>query len=302
VIRRTFQLIHGVGPSREKDLWREGITRWSEFPPEGGPVALNAALDVTARETLAKAERALVSKDLATLGAMVPPREHCRLFAEFERDAVFFDIESEPAFGPSGAGRTTTDIPTVVSLFHADGFEVFLNGRDLEALPKALARWPLWVTFNGSAFDIPVLQDHFGELLPKPALHLDLCHVARRLGWGGGLKKIEEKLGFGRPGYLKGVRGLDAIFLWRYWKATKDVGALRVLVEYNLYDSIQLRTLAGRAYNQIVEKSGLDEASIPVFERGDVIYDVSRYLLLLGPEAAVGPEEALERARRAGRG
>ncbi len=287
MIRRSFQLVHGVGPSREKDLWREGITRWSDFPREGGPVALNAALDVTARETLARAEKALAARDLATLGAILPPREHWRLFAEFERDAVFFDIETETEIGA----------PTVVSLFHADGFQVFLQGRDLDGLPQALERWPLWVTFNGSAFDVPVLQGYFGGEFPTPALHLDLCHVSRRLGWGGGLKKIEEKLGFGRPGYLKGVRGLDAIFLWRYWKATRDVGALRVLVEYNLFDAIQLRTLAARAYNQGVEKSGLDEPPMRVFERGDVVYDVTRYLLSLAPDGTA--EDALARARQA---
>ena len=288
MIRRTFQLVRGVGPSRERDLWAEGIHCWDDFPPEGGAVAISARIDGVARDRLAQARTALEARDLSTLAKMVPPREHWRLYREFEREAVFFDIETEGMTG----------VPTLVSLFHADGFEVFLLGRDLDDLPEALARWPLWVTFNGASFDVPVLSDYFGRAMPQPALHLDLCHVCRRLGWKGGLKRIEDTLGFGRPAHLRGVDGLDAIFLWRYWLGTKDLAALRLLVEYNLYDSIQLKTLAQRAYNRGVEKSGLDAPGFDrIFERGDVLYDVTRFLLELGPAGAEG--DALERARRA---
>ncbi|HEY3448991.1 MAG TPA: ribonuclease H-like domain-containing protein [Myxococcales bacterium] len=286
MIRRTFQLVRGVGPSREKMLWADGFARWDDFPQPGGPVALSEKLDETARGHLGEARRALEAHDLLALATMVPPREHWRLYGEFAGDAVYFDIETE---GMTGA-------PTVVSLFHAKGFQVFFQGKDLDELPEAMARWPLWVSFNGSNFDAPVLAHYFGRRFPKPAMHLDLCHVGRRMGWRGGLKKIEDSLGFGRPSHLKGVDGLDAIFLWRYWHATKDVAALRLLAEYNLYDSIQLRTLAARVYNRGIEKLGLDEPILPVYERGDVLYDITRYLLTLGPEGNV--ETALDRARR----
>ena len=284
MIRRTFQLIRGVGPSREKGLWSEGIARWDDFPAPGGPVALSEKQDDGARARLAQARELLAARDLRALAAMVPKREHWRLFSEFRDDAVFFDIETE---GVTGG-------PTVVSLFHAEGFEVFLKGRDLDRVPAAMGRWPLWVSFNGATFDVPVLS-RFLEM-PEPALHLDLRHVCRRLGWRGGLKHLEDTLGFGRPQHLRGVDGLDAVFLWRFWHSSKDVAALRLLVEYNLYDSIQLRTLAARAYNRGVEALGLDAQPMPVFERGDVLYDVTRYLLTLGPEG--NDEMALDRARR----
>lgn len=285
MIRRTFQIIRGVGPSRERGLWGDGITRWDDFPAPGGSPALSARLDAAARERIEEARVALERRDLRALASMVPPREHWRLYREFQADAAFFDIETE---GMSGA-------PTVVSLFHAGGFEVFLQGKDLDRLPQALERWPLWVTFNGSSYDVPVLARHFGRL-PTPALHLDLRHVCRRMGWTGGLKKVEDELGFGRPRHLRGVDGLDAVYLWRYWLAHRDHAALRLLVEYNLYDTIQLRTLAERAYNRGAEGVGLGDPTIPVFERGDVLYDVTRYLLTLGPEGSEA--EALERARR----
>jgi uncharacterized protein YprB with RNaseH-like and TPR domain len=277
MIRSTFQIVRGVGPSRERDLWAEGIRTWDDFPPEGGAIALSAKLDVAARARIAEAR--------AALARMTPPREHWRLYREFQHQAVFFDIETDGATG----------VPTVVSLFHAQGFQVFQQGRDLEAIPVALARWPLWVTFNGAAYDVPILAAHLGGL-PKPALHLDLCHVCRRIGWRGGLKRVEDRLGVGRPSHLRGVDGMDAVLLWRAWLATRDPTALRLLVEYNLYDSIQLRTVAERAYNHGAERAGLGAPMIqPVFEKGDVLYDVTRYLLALAPPG--GEHDALGRAR-----
>ncbi len=285
MIRNTFQLIPGVGPSRERDLWGQGIRHWDHFPGDGGEIALSKRQDPGAREHLNRARQSLAAGDLGALAQALPQREHWRLYREFSEQAVFFDIETD--------GRQAM-APTAVSLFHARGFEVFLQGRNLDELPQALARFPMWVSFNGSVFDVPVLQAHFGEL-PRPALHLDLRFVCRRLGMRGGLKHLEEALGFGRPPHLKGVGGMDAVLLWRAWRDGKELAALRFLVEYNLYDSIQLRTLADRAFNHAAQSLGFAEHSMPVFERGDVLYDISRYLLSLGPGG--GEAELIERLR-----
>jgi uncharacterized protein YprB with RNaseH-like and TPR domain len=192
---------------------------------------------------------------------------------EFADQAVFFDIETD---------GTSEQVPTVVSLFHREGFEVFIRGRNLEKLPPSLGRWPLWITFNGTGFDVPVLEHHFPDF-PKPALHLDLRHICQRLGLRGGLKKLEGMLGFGRPPRLTGVDGFDAILLWRAFRAGEP-RALRMLVEYNLYDSIQLRTLMETVYNRGVALSGTGAPRLEVFRRGDVLLDISKYLLQLAPD------------------
>lgn len=276
MIRRTFQLIRGVGPSRERDLWARGIARWDEFFGELARknVVLSARQDSGAQAALRQAEEALASRDLRALAALLPPREHWRLLREFEPGAVYFDIETD--------GRSRAS-PTVVGLFHAGGHEVFIQGRNLDALPEAMARFDFWVSFNGTVYDVPVLKAHFGAF-PEPAVHLDLRFFCRRFGLRGGLKSLEQELGFGRPPHLCGVGGLEAVLLWREFQRTADLTALRLLVEYNLYDSIQLKTLAARAFNRALETLGVDEAPMRVFERGDVLYDVTRTLLALGPE------------------
>ncbi len=275
MIRRTFQLVPGLGPWREKDLWARGITTWDAFPGAGEGVCLSRKLDDRARARIGLAREALARRDLATLAGLVPPREHWRLYPEFEREAVFFDIEADGV--PDQA-------PTVVSLFHAGGLEVFIEGRNLRELPEALAAHPLWVTFNGSCYDVPVLKKHFGSL-PSPAAHVDLRFLCRRLRLPGGLKGIEDELGFSRPAHLRGVDGWDAILLWRAYRLKGNLEALRFLVEYNLYDSVNLKSLLDVAYNRAVEDLACDVPRRTVFERGEVLYDITQRVLALGPTA-----------------
>jgi uncharacterized protein len=269
VIRRTFQMIPGVGPWREKDLWARGLLTWDDFA-KSTEVILSDRVDPIARERIQETHAAIEAGDLAALAKRIPAREHWRLYPLFADDAVFFDIEADAEHRP-----------TIVSLFDRDGLHVFVDGRNLDDVPAALAKRRFWVTFNGSVFDVPVLQRHFGALA-LPDLHLDLRFLCRRVRLKGGLKDIEDSLGLGRPPHLRGVRGMDAILLWRAYQRTGDVQALRFLAEYNLYDSINLRAVLDRAYNRAAEHLAFDDR-VPEFDRGDVLYDVSKLLLGLAP-------------------
>jgi uncharacterized protein YprB with RNaseH-like and TPR domain len=201
MIRRTFQLVPGVGPWRERDLWARGITSWDEFPPAGARPVLSHRLDDFARARIEEARAALAAHQLAKLGALIPAREHWRLYAEFEKEAAFFDVEAD---------GVTVHVPTVVSLYDAGGLQTFIRGRNLEELPERIAASRLWISFNGSCFDLPVLRRHFG-CFPEPELHLDLRFLCRRIGLRGGLKHIEATLGIARPAHLLGVGGLQAV-------------------------------------------------------------------------------------------
>ncbi|MBI3182306.1 MAG: ribonuclease H-like domain-containing protein [Myxococcales bacterium] len=274
MIVRTFQHIPGVGPWREKDLWARGIETWDDFPPVGSGAVLSAKQDDAARARIAEAREALAERDLRRLAALIPQREHWRLYPAFASEAVFFDIEAD--------GGPGSQEPTVVSLFDEAGLRVFIEGRNLRELPAALAERPLWVTFNGGCYDIPVLQRRFARF-PAPAAHVDLRFLCRKVRLPGGLKRVEEKVGLSRPPHLKGVNGWDAVLLWRAYKQLGDIEALRFLVEYNLYDSINLRALLELAYNRAVEELACRVPALPVFTRGDVLYDVSKLILSLGP-------------------
>ena len=161
-----------------------------------------------------------------------------------------------------------------------EGVATFRRGHSLQQVPDRLAKSPLWVTFNGSVFDVPALEKNF-EKFPKPLVHLDLRFLIRHAKLKGGLKGVEDSIGLGRPPHLKGVRGLDAIRLWREWNATRNLTALRILVEYNLYDAINLRSVLEWTLWRIADLNTWAVDREPIFQRGDVLYDVSRLLLAL---------------------
>ncbi len=274
MIRRTFQLVPGIGPWREKDLWARGLETWDAVRT-GGAAELGPRLHA---ELLAGIDRAEASLDRGDLGALVralPARERWRLWPLVADEALCLDIEAD------GVGERQR--PTVAGCLDVDTLVTFIDGRTLDALPERLAGRRVWVTFNGASFDLPVLRHAFPGL-PEPVLHLDLRPLCRRVGLGGGLKSVEDRLGIARPPHLRGRSGMDAVLLWRAYHATGDVEALRFLVEYNLYDAFQLRAVADHAFNRAAERLHWPDRVQP-WERGAVLYDLSRLLLALEPTA-----------------
>ncbi|MEW5737403.1 MAG: ribonuclease H-like domain-containing protein [Myxococcota bacterium] len=268
---RTFQLTRGVGPWRERDLWARGLATWGDFERAArADVVMSKRLDAELLEAVPKARAALEAKDLLTLSKLVPAREHWRLYGHFAERAAFFDIEADG-----------DNVPTVVGVMDGQGVATFRRGHSMRQLPERLAASPIWVTFNGSAFDVPVLRQAFDGRFPEPWVHVDLRFLIRHAKLKGGLKGVEEALGLHRPPHLKGVKGFDAIRLWREWNQSGDKQALRILVEYNLYDAINLKSVLEWTAWRAAELNAWDIERRPIFERGEVLYDVSRLLLAL---------------------
>lgn len=268
---RTFQLTKGVGPWRERDLWARGIATWDDFERAAAQdVVMSTRLDAELLDAIPRARAALAAKDLATLAALVPAREHWRLYGHFVEKASFFDIEADG-----------DNVPTVVGVMDGAGVATFRRGHSLQQVPERLGASPIWVTFNGAVFDVPALRTAFDGSFPEPLVHVDLRFLIRHAKLKGGLKGVEESLGLHRPPHLRGVKGFDAIRLWREWNATGSRDALRILVEYNLYDAINLRSVLEWTAWRVAELNAWDVERRPIFERGDVLYDVSRILLAL---------------------
>lgn len=279
MLESTFRCLPGIGRSRERELWRLGYVRWSDLPVDG-PI-LSPRLDDRLRGAVNEARELLARRDAVALATRLPLNERWRLWTTpFETSTCFLDIETDGG----------TDDVTVVGVFDADGPHAFVKGLNLEgpALGATLARSQIVVTFNGSSFDLPVLRRAFPEV-PLPQVHVDLLHLWRRLGTLGGLKALEKSEGLYRPATVDGLDGRDAVRLWKKWELERDGEALRLVVEYNLYDAIQLRPLLDLARNRMVEQEGLPLPPRKVFELGDVRYDLSRLLLSLPGGAEPGP-------------
>jgi hypothetical protein len=89
-----------------------------------------------------------------------------------------------------------------------------------------------------------------------PQIHFDVCFLLKKLGYKGGLKKIERKFGLVRDD-TKGLDGYAAVLLWKSYIRSKDSRYLDTLLAYNNDDVINLEYLLYQSYNKLVVKEGL---------------------------------------------
>ena len=141
---------------------------------------------------------------------------------------------------------------TVVGLYDGQNMRQFVQGFNLQEFPQVLAEFDLLVTFNGTQFDLPVLKAYFPELSLPPA-HVDLRFLMARLGFKGGLKKIEPRFGIHRPKAVDGMDGYAAVLLWQRYQRG-DKGALDLLLSYNREDVVNLEVLMDGAFRMERER------------------------------------------------
>lgn len=255
MLRQTFLHVPGVGYRTEERLWRSGIASWDDVGTDRMAWVSPHLRDVLADE-IARSEAALRGGRYRYFTLRLPLREHWRVWPEFRDAVAFLDIETTGL----DIGR---DALTVVGVYDGRRKRSFVRGENLEELPAALDRARLLVTFNGSRFDVPFLRRAFPRMR-LDQLHLDLMNPLHRLGYWGGLKKIERRLGIERSDETAGLSGFDAIRLWAEYEAG-DEDARDRLVAYNLEDVVNLEPLAEFAYASLKEL---------VLDRGFVTADV----------------------------
>ena len=96
-------------------------------------------------------------------------------------------------------------------------------------------------TYNGSRFDLPFIKTNLGVDIKSEFNHRDLMYDCWKKNLKGGLKAVERKLAIRRT--LKGVDGFMAVRLWWDYVHDNDKAALRILLEYNAEDVLNLKAL-----------------------------------------------------------
>jgi uncharacterized protein len=120
----------------------------------------------------------------------------------------------------------------------------------LDVLTERLAQTELLVSYNGKAFDWPLLKGRYvmnRREIPGDLPHLDLLHIGRRLHrkrlGACRLKTLEsEVLGFDRG---VDVDGGDVPARYAHFLRTGDEQALREVVEHNAWDVVSMAALVG---------------------------------------------------------
>jgi uncharacterized protein len=244
MIGSSFCFLSGVGRRTERRLWQRGIGTWEDFLASSSIPGIGPIRKASYNKVLCQAKVHREEEDARYFAHILSVCDQWRLYEWLRPRAVYLDIETN-SFGEI----------TVVGLFGHGGFTSLVRGESLDRrrLCDELSEYDLLVTFNGTAFDLPILLNRFPDL-PLDQPHIDLCGLGRQLGYRGGLKAIECQLNIQRPVQLQGMSGADAGQLWNRWRHSRDQEARERLLEYNEADCVNLEPLADLFYCQMVQR------------------------------------------------
>jgi len=249
MIEHTFCHMPGIGPKTERGLWDAGLLSWREL----GESSLKS-VSRRRRERLTQyareSEEQLAARNATYFDRLLPASQAWRMFPDFENSVAFLDIETT---GLSG----NRDVVTTIALY--DGLDVYhyVRGDNMDEFAERIASYRLLVTFNGKTFDIPFLRRHMR--LPLEQAHIDLRYVLASLGFTGGLKACERRLGLDRA-ELADVDGYFAVLLWKDYIRSGDSKVLETLLAYNVADVLNLATIMPLAYNMKIQDTPFSES------------------------------------------
>ena len=248
MITNSFIFLERIGNKLEQNIWRNGIHDWDSFLRRNSIKGLSRHRKLYYNRKILNARKALYNFDSCHFLKLLPHSEMWRLYDFFKEDVVFLDIET------TGLSKNEDDI-TVFGLYDGLNTKIMIKGINLDcnALKKELQKYKLIITFNGASFDIPFIEKRYPNLLPKIP-NFDVKSATDRLGLKGGLKNIEKTLGIKRSNIVDKFYGGDALTLWRMYRATGDDYYLNLLVEYNEYDIVNLKTVAEHCVKKLKEK------------------------------------------------
>ena len=232
----TSSLLHlpGIGPATDAKFREAGILCWQDVFDK--PLPCPTAKQDILRAGVEESFRRLEAEDASWFGNALPAHEQWRLFPHFKHAAAYVDIETSGLH--EGCHITT------IALYDGAGVRTYVYGENLEDFADDILSCKLLITWNGRCFDAPILRRSLQIPLDKgPMAHLDLLPVFRKLGFRGGLKKTELRLGIHR-GSLDGVDGLAAVWLWGMYEKSGEREYLESLLAYNVADVLGLEFLA----------------------------------------------------------
>ena len=145
---------------------------------------------------------------------------------------------------------------TTIALYDGKTIRYYVNGENLDEFVDDILDYSVIITYNGKCFDVPFLQRFFN--IKMTHTHIDLRYILHSLGYSGGLKGCEIKMGIDR-GELKGIDGFFAVLLWEDYIRYGNKEALETLLAYNIEDVVNLEMLMVKAYNMKLDPTPFAE-------------------------------------------
>lgn len=245
MLNKSFVHLPGIGLSTERKLWDRGVQSWQHLN-QYAPSFFEGPRLQTILQALNETQTAWETRDLAFFYRAMPRPELWRLVPQFFDDIAYLDIETNGLKLPPCSQSTT-----ITFYFRGQLYQEHEHHLKELLCKKIDAEATIYCSFFGEVFDIPFLRKEFN--VPFNKAHLDLCFWLKRLGFQGGLKKVEKMFDDVRKRGSMDIDGLDAVRLWALHK--KGVpGALETLLTYNAEDTLVLEALLVKAFNLEVDK------------------------------------------------
>lgn len=245
MIRNSYIFLPGISEKGEQNIWNQGIRSWDDFLSIKEIKGISKARKIKYDYMIKEARSKLNEDDSSYFCDKLESKEMWRLYNFFKEDAVFLDIET--------SGVESGAYITIIGLFDGINTKVMVRNMnlDFDNLREELKKYKIIVTFNGSRFDIPFLSKKCFDLFPDIP-QIDLRTMCSKAGLKGGLKDIERELGVKRQNKIvERMYGGDPFLLWRMFLGSGDDHYLRLLVEYNEEDCINLKQIANISYDKI---------------------------------------------------
>lgn len=248
MLKNTFCHLPGIGLSTERRLWDSGLQCWEDLISSETAKFAGKKKDSLANHVRESFEHFEKSNPQYFVGRL-PSDQQWRLFPDFREKVAYLDIET--------TGLGDRDQITTIAVYDGEAIFHYVQGQNLNKFKEDIKKYSVVVTYNGKCFDVPFIERYFKITMNQA--HIDLRFLLASLGYKGGLKGCEKKLGIDR-GDLSDVDGFFAVLLWEDFKRNKNQKALETLLAYNIQDVVNLETLMTIAFNKKLKDTPFEKA------------------------------------------
>ncbi len=271
MIENSFVHLPGIGHETEQRFWTAGVRTWDDLEKNLGEL-LGGKRALKIERALQECRAAREAGEFSYFQERLKGGDMWRLLpaflAEGQGDNIaYLDIET------TGLGFPPECSSTTIAVLFRGKLEVEHVHERKRLLVKELEREAgMFITFNGSTFDLPFLRREFKVALTQP--HIDLRYWMARLDRRGGLKAIQQTFKEVPQREYMDIDGFDAVRLWNLHRRAVP-NALETLKTYNAEDTLVLEHLVFCGLNLESERrSALELPTYPMPKRRSIPHEV----------------------------
>ncbi|VVB86821.1 RNase_H superfamily protein [uncultured archaeon] len=244
MLTNTYIHIPNIGTTTERRIWDCGIKCWEDYVENHNMIKLPRTKKRLLLSGVEESIEQLSSGNHKYFARRLPMNMQWRAYRHFKEKTAYVDIETTGL-------SCQNDRITMIGIYNGNETKTFVRGIDLDKAPAELGKYKQIITFNGARFDLPFIEYEFPGTFDQ--IHIDLMYPLKKIGYSGGLKKIESMLGLRRSDETAGITGLDAVRLWkRYERGNSE--ALETLIKYNTEDVVNLEKIIRITHPWMIER------------------------------------------------